>query len=159
MSFGIVTAQENESVENGHDSFRSDRPRLQVAMGRSPGHTGIELIKGAGLQVFAAGAHSASEVLFRMEHELKYEPKALVYFSQFANESYAVGTYFYAYGAIDDYLTYEVTDTEFRIVHKLVDNTAASNYTSLAPSFGNIRAKRLIFSNPVGAVTGANARG
>lgn len=159
MSYGLVTAQEGYEVESGHDAFRSDKPRLQVAMGRSPGHTGIELVKGTGLQVFAAGAHSASETLFRMNHGLKYEPKVLVYFNQFTNDSYAIGTYFYAFGAIDDYLTYEVDETEFRIVHKLVDNTGASNYTSLAPNSGNIRAKRLIFSNPVNKVTAANARG
>jgi len=159
MSFGIVTAQENEEVETGHDAFRSDRPRLQVAMGRSPGHTGIELVKGTGIQVFAAGAHSASEVLFRMKHGLLYKPKALVYFNQFTSNAYNVGIYFYATGAIDDYLKYEVDETEFRIVHKLIDNVGASDYTSLAPNSGNIQVKRLIFSNPSAAITGANARG
>lgn len=159
MSYGLVTAQEGHSVESGHDAFRSDRPRLQVAMGRSPGHTGIELVKGTGIQVFAAGPHTASETLFRMNHGLKYRPKAFAYFNQSTNNSYAIGTYFYGFGAIDDYLKFEVDDTEFRIMHYLVDNLGISDYTSLAPNSGTIQVKRLICSNPVNAVTAANARG
>jgi hypothetical protein len=159
MSYGIAIADENEAVETGHDIHRSDRPRLQIAMDRKPGHTGIEFVQGTALQVFAAGAHTASEVLFRMDHGLKYKPRAFAYFNALINKTYAAGTYFYNFGAVDDYITYETTDKEFRIVHKLVDNTGFTDYTSLAPATGRIRAKRLIFSNPIDAKTDANARG
>lgn len=156
MSYGLRVAKDGEKIRAGNVSYDSGAPRLQVALNKDPKHTGVESVKGTGLQVFAAGVHEATETLFRIPHGLRYRPKVLVYFNRAQLNSYAVGTFYYGFGAIDDYLTYEVTDTAVLIKHVLTDNLASSNYTSLAPSFGKIQVKYLIFSNPIDKVTAVN---
>jgi hypothetical protein len=135
------------------DIFDSRNLRLQAALGRNPSHLGLDSIKGTGIQVFAAGAHSAEETLLTIKHGLGYKPKVLTYFYQTSKGGYNIGIYFYGFGAIDDYFTYSVDENNLYIKHKLVDNTASQDYTSTAPTAGNIKVKYMIFSNKVNDYT------
>jgi hypothetical protein len=153
MSSGIIVGKKRVDEEL---VFDSRKPRMQVALNRTPPHLDIQSVKGTALQVFAAGAHTAQETLLTVKHDLGYKPKVLVYFLQPDNERYAVGTHFYAFGAVDDYLTYTVDESNLFILHKVVDYLEANNFTSTAPASGFLKVRYMIFSTPVQALTDIN---
>lgn len=149
----MIGIQVAETDIDGKHSYDSVRPRLQVAMDRNPKHLDIVRVTGSALQVFAAGAHTATETLATIRHELGYKPRVLCYFYQSSIRGYNVGRYYYAFGVVDDYLTYTVDENYLYIVHKVVDNFNASDFTSGAVTTGQIAVKYLLFSNRVDSYT------
>ncbi len=146
---GILVA---EKAIGGKLIYDSRNVRPQIAIDRTPKHLDIFVTPATGIVTNVGNDYYAKETLFSMKHGLKYTPKPLVYFYLINSDRYGVGKYFYAYGAADDYLAYEVDDTYFKIVHVLEDYFHAGR-TSTAPTFGNIRVKYMIFSNPIDNLT------
>lgn len=148
MSQGILIADKN--IQKGSLLYDSREPQFQVATDRTPPHLDIFSMDGGTALVTDAGnGFYNEETLFTLDHNLKYKPKVFVYFYVTSGTftGYAVGTYFYGFGAIDDYITYRITDTTFSIVH-IVDDFLGSGYTSNADIF-LVRIKYLICSMPV----------
>lgn len=149
MSSGIRSSERSVKSKSTPEDFDSRRSRLQVAMLKDPAHLNIFELSGITAIASTVGnGYYAQETLFSMKHGLGYRPKVFVYFYGLANNSYAVGTYFYGYGAADDYITYRVDDETLEILH-IVDGYDFTEYTSLAPDGGKIRMKYMICSNPV----------
>lgn len=149
MSSGIIVGEKSLDKKL---MFDSRNPRPQVALNRTPAHHDIISVKGTAIAVTNAGADTATETLATIKHDLGYKPKVLCYFAQESSSRYAVGTFFYDFGNVDDYLTYEVDEYNLYIRHKVVDNFGNNDYTSTAPASGNIKVKYLIFSLPVDSV-------
>jgi hypothetical protein len=149
MSVGLTVEDKSLGRNLGFDSRK---PRLQVALNRTPAHHDVLQVKGTAIAVTAAGADTATEDLAIIKHGLGYKPKVLCYFKQASSNRYAVGTFFYDFGVVDDYISYEVDEDKLYIRHSVVDNLGISDYTSDAPSFGNIQVKYLIASVPLEAV-------
>ncbi len=144
-------------TENGLDGkilFDSRKPRIQVALDRTPAHVDrINVSAGTALVTSAGNSYYAEEILATIKHGLAYEPMVLTYFYIPTNGRYAVGRYFYAFGAADDYIAYRTDETNLYIVHILDDTASNVGVTSTAPSFGELKVKYLICSNPVNALT------
>lgn len=135
--------------------FDSRLVRPQIAIGRDPKHLDIFTVPaGTALVANAGNSWFASETLFEIKHNLLYTPKVMAYFYTASDDRYGVGKYLYATGASDDYITYQVNDTYFRIIHAIDGFGGPGTFTSTAPAKGNVRIKYLIFSNPIGALTG-----
>src|SRR3990167_4800752 len=122
-------------------------------MGRNPPHLNLVDVKGTALVTNGGNGFYAEEILFTTYHGLGYKPIVLVYFYVYSNNSYGIGKFFYGFGASDDYLTFEVDKYNLYIKHIFDDTGFQTGLTSTAPSFGNIRVKYMIFSNPVAALT------
>lgn len=152
MSYGIVTTKENETADNGRFAFDSSIPRLQVAVDKDPKHLDRIRVLGNNQDANVGNGFYIEETLFSIDHGLKYTPKVLVYFNNIFNNIYNVGRYYYAFGAADDYLTYRVNETSFKIIH-ITTGYGAFPLTSAAQSAGLIQIKYMILSNPVAAVT------
>mgnify|MGYP001570734498 CR=1 FL=1 len=154
MSYGIKVAEKDIDRK---PSFWTARPRLQIALNKTPAHIDSGKVKATAIVANAGNNFIAKETLYTIPHRLSYTPKPLVYFYVPVNTSYAMGKYFYAFGAVDDYFGYEVDDTNFKIVHVLQDNLLLGA-TSTANTIGEIRFKYMICSNPLKAITNPAAR-
>lgn len=155
MSQGILVARKDVSDEILYDSRKA---RLQIAIDRTPPHLGLENVSSTAIASDISNNYFARETIFTMKHDLGYKPKALVYFYNPSDGSYYVGRFYYGIGAAEDYLTYEVTEDTFRIVHNLDDSFFQIGITSTANTFAPIRVKFMLFSNPIDNLTPENMR-
>jgi hypothetical protein len=149
MRYGLFIPGKNKQVDDKNLQYDSRKPRMQIALGKDPTHLDLLSIPGGtALATTGGSAQTKSETLFSMTHKLPYQPKALVYFyvEGPSGTRYGLGKSFYAYGPINDYVGYSVTDTTFSIVHILEDPYGFS-YTSGAPSH-KLRIKYMILSIP-----------
>lgn len=151
MSAGVkVTDNSGKAV------YDSTKPRLQVAIDRSPAHLDKVTVTPTQIATNAGNNFFAREVLFEMKHNLGYKPRVLIYFLRSGTNRYDCGKSYFAVGAVDDFLQYEVDETSFRITHQINDYLQVG-YTSTAS--GTTSAKFLIFSNPVNDFTDPAKRG
>ena len=147
---GLQIAKDNDIKKLQYDS---SKPRLQIAMGRTPPHLNLVDVTGTALVTSAGSPSQKEETLFTIYHGLlQYKPKVLVYFYVYSSGLYDIGKFFYGFGAIDDYLTFEIDERNLYIKHILADYFG-TGHTSTAPSTGRIRVKYLISSNPVNDYT------
>ncbi len=143
----------NKALEGAYTEYDSRRARTQIALSRKPPHLDIFNLEQGRAQATSAGNNFyIEETLFSMQHGLKYKPEVLTYYYNLATQNYAIGKIFFAFGAVDDYLTPRITDTTFSIVH-ITDGFGSTAYTSTAPSTGPIRMKYMIISRPANKLT------
>lgn len=161
MSRGIIV--DTKDVEEPIPDFDTRRSRLQIAIQREPAHLDVLNVKGNNITANAGNNWFAKETLFTMEHGLGYKPRVVVYIYNAGNVAggtgagYAIGRFFYGFGAFDDQLTYEIDEETFSIIHTLED-FFSTDRTSNAASFGDMRIKYMLFSNPMADFTDPNLR-
>ena len=139
--------------DRGTILYDSRNVRPQVAVNREPKHLDAPTVTGTALVSAVGNGYYVKETLLDIKHNLTYKPEVLVYFYVIGLEDYAIGKYFYGFGSADDYITYEVDEDSFRIVHILDDTFFNIGLVSSADTVGKIRVKYMIFSNPINAVT------
>lgn len=151
MSKGIIVTDSGGGVARGGILFDSRRPRLQVAIERTPPHMGVVTLRPRALTSNAGNGYYAEETIFTIKHNLPYKPKVLVYFlaeANFGYKSYNVGKFFYALGSLDDYLTADIDINNVTIKH-ILDDYMGIGYTSTNINDYIINMKYLILSVPV----------
>lgn len=159
MTRGLII--DDKDVEEALPDFDTRRSRLQIAIQRDPPHLDVLELKGTAITANAGNNWLAKETLFSMKHGLGFKPRVVVYIynggSTGTGSGYAIGRYFYGFGAFDDQLTYECDEESFAIIHTIED-FFSTDRTSNAPAFGNMRVKYMIFSNPIADFTDPTLR-
>lgn len=134
----------------GKAVYDSVKPRLQIAVDRNPKHLNKPTVTPTAIVTNVGNNFVAKEVLFEIKHNLGYKPRVLVYFLRSGTNRYDSGRSFFGAGAVDDFMSYEVDENAFRIVHQ-VNDYFNLGFTSIAT--GTVDCKFMIFSNPVNDYT------
>lgn len=139
----------------GKTSFGTEKPRLQIAIDRTPPHIDRQTVTPTHIATNAGNNFLAQETLYEIKHGLGYKPRVLAYFLRAGTNRYDCGQTLFNFGAVDDVLTYDVDDTFFRIIHR-IDDFLQIGFTSSANDV--VTCKFMIFSNPVDNYTDPNLR-
>lgn len=164
--YGLIIAADGTAINHERNKVDTRRPHFIVDLEADPAH--MQIWNGsAGTAYTDPGTLTTQkEILFSVKHTYKFVPFSIAYFYinsyQGQTTDPAVTGYggeFYllsgSNGGVNDVITYEVTATEFRIIHELLSfGLGPTGYVSPAPDF-NINVKFYISAADTGT-TGYN---
>lgn len=157
-SRGLIIAG-GSSIDSGPLLYDTRNKHLSANLLANPKHLDIldNFNGGTALQLTGILNDYKEEVLFQINHNLKFTPETLAYMliKSISNDAsqgggYAQNAYFYSgsAGTFKDVLTIRADASTFQIVHILQDFGFSSIWTSPAPNY-LFRIKYFIFANSI----------
>lgn len=153
---GLIIAGPTNDVQQGTLQYDTRKTHLITSLTASPKHLDIldNFIPGTALALTGILNDDKKEVLFSIPHNLGFTPEILGYFfvksisgDPSQGGGYGQQNYVFAGGAFQDYVYIYANDTDFQIIHEVIDFGSSTTWTSPAPTYV-MRVKYFIFANP-----------